>query len=139
MDITLWSRCFSSISGFDSDSRAHFRTESVQRLINYNKIEYFVHRRRVVYFKWKYSFMYLNWTYPYDSDVFVQFRVLIRISEPNSVSNQSRDSFIFIKLNTLSTGEELLTSRGNRVLSILIGDNFMKQMFFFNFGYWVGF
>ena len=139
MDITLWSRCFSSISGFDSDSRAHFRTESVQRLINYNKIEYFVHRRRVVNFKWKYSFMYLNWTYPYDSDVFLQFRVLIRILEPNSVSNQSRDSFILIKLNTLSTVEELLTSRGNRVLSILIGDNYMKQMSFFNFGYWVGF
>ena len=59
--------------------------------------------------------------------------------EPNSVPNQSRDSFILIKLKTLSTGEELLTSRGNRVLSILIGDNFMKQMFFFNFGYWVGF
>ena len=159
MDITLWSRCFSSISGFDSDSRAHFRSESVQRLINYNKIEYFVHRSRVVNFKWKSSFMYLNWTYPYDSDVFLQFRVLIRILEPNSVSNQSRDSFILIKLKTLSTGEELLTSgigwdsnqsrdsfiliklktlstgeelltsRGNRVLSILIGDNFMKQMF----------
>ena len=129
MDITLWSRCFSSISGFDSDSRAHFRSESVQRLINYNKFEYFVHRSRVVNFKWKSSFMYLNWTYPYDSDVFLQFRVLIRILEPNSVSNHSRDSFILIKLKTLSTGEELLTSRGNRVLIILIGDNFMKQMF----------
>ena len=52
--------------------------------------------------------MYLNWTYPYDSDVFLQFRVLIRILEPISVPNQSRDSFILIKLNTLSAGEEFV-------------------------------
>ena len=121
--------------GFYSDSRAHFRSESVQRLINNNKIEYFVHRRRVVNFKWKYSFMYLNWTYPYDSDVFLQFRVLIRILEPICVPNQSRDSFTLIKLNALSTGAELLTSSGNRVLSISIGHILMKQIFFFNFGF----
>ena len=139
MEITLWSRCFSSISGIGLDSRAHFRSESVQRFIYFIKLNTLSTVEEFVSFKGKYSFMYLNWTYPYDSDVFLHFMDLIRILEPNSVSNQSRDSFILIKLNTLSTGEELLTSRGNRVLSILIGDNFMKQMFFFNFGYWVGF
>ena len=32
----------SSNLGFDSVSRAHFRSESVQRLINFNKIRQFV-------------------------------------------------------------------------------------------------
>ena len=162
----------------------------------------------------KWSFKYLNWTYLYEADVFLQFRVLIRILEPICVPNQSRDSFILIKLNTLSTREEfaslkgkwsfkylnwtylyeadvflqfrvlirnlepicvpnprslfrdsvyfnkieadfvhsfeslqrfiyfkksLLASRGKGVYSILIGHKIMKQMFFFNFGFWFGF
>ena len=29
--------------GFDSGSRAHFRSEWVQRFINFNKIQHFVH------------------------------------------------------------------------------------------------
>ena len=32
-----------SISGFYSGSRSHFRSESVQRLIYFNKIQHFVH------------------------------------------------------------------------------------------------
>ena len=32
----------SSNSGFDSVSRAHFRSESVQRLIIFNKIQHFI-------------------------------------------------------------------------------------------------
>ena len=41
----------------------------------------------------------------------LQFRVLIRVLEPISVPNQSRDSFILIKLNTLSTGEEFVMDK----------------------------
>ena len=33
---------FSSISGFDSGSRANFRAESLQRLMYFNQIEHFV-------------------------------------------------------------------------------------------------
>ena len=33
--------------GFDSDFRAQFRSESVQRFIYFNKIEYFARSRRV--------------------------------------------------------------------------------------------
>ena len=32
----------SSISGFDSLSRAHFRSELVQRFLNFNKIRHFI-------------------------------------------------------------------------------------------------
>ena len=32
--------------------------------------------------------------------------------QPISVPNQSRDSFILIKLNTLSTGEEFVSFKG---------------------------
>ena len=38
----LMMHIFPSISGFDSASRAHFRSESVLRLIYFNKNEHFV-------------------------------------------------------------------------------------------------
>ena len=47
LDISIWCRCFLSIFDFDSDSRPHFLPESVQRLIYFNKIGYFVHKRSV--------------------------------------------------------------------------------------------
>ena len=53
LDISIWCRCFLSIFDFDSDSRPHFRSESVQRFINCNKIGYFVHRRRVRKEQWE--------------------------------------------------------------------------------------
>ena len=67
MGISIWCRCFLSIFDFDSDSRPHFRSESVQRFINCNKIGsesvqrfincnkigYFVHRRRVCNEQWE--------------------------------------------------------------------------------------
>ena len=53
MEISIWCRCFLSIFDFDSDSRPHFRLESVQRLIYYNKIGYFVHKRSVYKDQWE--------------------------------------------------------------------------------------
>ena len=47
LDISIWCRCFLSIFDFDSGSRPHFRSESVQRFIYCNKIGFFVHKRRV--------------------------------------------------------------------------------------------
>ena len=49
MDISIWCRCFLSIFDFYSDSRPHFRPESVQRFIYYNNIGYFFHKRRFFY------------------------------------------------------------------------------------------
>ena len=51
----------------------------------------------------------LNWTYLYDADGFLQFRGLIRVLEPISVPNESRDSFILIKFNSLSTWREIVS------------------------------
>ena len=51
----------------------------------------------------------INWTYLYDADGFLQFRVLIRVLELISFPNQSRDSFIIIKFNTLSIQKEIVT------------------------------
>ena len=53
LDISIWCRCFFSIFDFDSDSRPHFRPESVQRLIYFNKIGYFVHKRSVYKDQWE--------------------------------------------------------------------------------------
>ena len=51
----------------------------------------------------------LNWTYLYDADGFLQFRVLIRFLELISVPNESWDSFILIKFNTLSIWREIVS------------------------------
>ena len=51
----------------------------------------------------------LNWTYLYDADGFLQFRVLIRVLELISVPNESWDSFILIKFNTLSIWREIVS------------------------------
>ena len=50
----------------------------------------------------------LNWTYLYDADGFLQFPDLIRVLELISVPNHSKDSFILIKLNTLSSCTEIV-------------------------------
>ena len=42
----------SSISGYDSVSRAHFRSESVQRLINLSKIDTLSSWREIVSVHW---------------------------------------------------------------------------------------
>ena len=50
----------------------------------------------------------LNWTYHYDADGFLQFRVLIRVKELIYVPKHSKDSFILIKFNTLSSCPEIV-------------------------------
>ena len=53
LDISIWCRCFLSIFDFDSDSRPHFRSESVQRFIYFNKIGYLFHKRSVCREQWE--------------------------------------------------------------------------------------
>ena len=57
---------------------------------------------------WSYWCNSLNWTYLYDADGFLQFRVLIRLLGLISVPNHSRDSFILIKSNPLSSLKEIV-------------------------------
>ena len=47
--------------------------------------------------------------YLYDADGFLQFRVLIRVLVLISVPNHSKDSFILIKFNTLSSCPEIVS------------------------------
>ena len=65
--------------------------------------------RDVVRVHWSQWCNSLNWTYLYDADGFLQFRVMIRVLEPISVPNESRDSFILIKFNTLSIWREIVS------------------------------
>ena len=65
--------------------------------------------REIVSVHWSQWCNSLNWTYLYDADGFLQFRVMIRGLEPISVPNESRDSFILIKFNTLSTWREIVS------------------------------
>ena len=52
LDISLWCRCFLSISGFDSVSGAHYPPESVQRIIYFIQIGHFDLVRRVCWDHW---------------------------------------------------------------------------------------
>ena len=63
-----------------------------------------------------------------DADGFLQFRVLIRVLELISVPNHSRDSFILIEFNTLSSVRRLLVSIGVSGVIYLIGHILMMQM-----------
>ena len=106
-------RCFLSISGVDSGSGAHFHSESVQRYIYCNKIEHLHSWKecvRVYTVLWHNS---LNWSYLHDADDFFHFRVMIRVQELIFIRNQSRDSFILIKLNTLHSWREFVRVNSN--------------------------
>ena len=79
LGISLWCRCFLSIFDYDSDSRRHFRSESVLRFIYCNKIGYFVHKRRVCKEQCELVFPITKWIFLYDAEVFFQFSIMIRI------------------------------------------------------------
>ena len=55
-----------------------------------------------------------NWIYLNDADVFNQFTILIRILELISVPKHSRDSFILIIFNTLSSRIEIVGVHGSQ-------------------------
>ena len=55
-----------------------------------------------------------NWIYLNDADVFNQFPILIRILELISVPKHSRDSFILIIFNTLSSRIEIVGVHGSQ-------------------------
>ena len=79
-------------------------------LIKFNTLS---SRPEIVSVHWKLRCNSLNWTYLYDADGFLHFRVLIRVLELISVLNQSRDSFIKIKFNTLSSWRAIISVHGS--------------------------
>ena len=87
----------------NTDSRPHLRSESFQRFIILIKFNTLYSCPEIVCVHWKLRCNSLNWTYHYDADGFLQFPVLIRVLELISVPNHSKDSFILIKFNTLSS------------------------------------
>ena len=63
--------------------------------------------REIVSVHWSQWCNSLNWTYLDDAGGFLQFRVMIRYLELISVPNQSKDSTILIKFDTLSSWREI--------------------------------
>ena len=111
--ISLWCRCSLSIFDIDSDSRPHFRYESVQRLLYFKKVGIFVHRRRVCKEQWELV------TPSTELDISLWCRCYLSIFEFDSDSrphfrSESVQRFIYYKkLGTLSIGEEIVRSNGN--------------------------
>ena len=62
--------------------------------------------KECIWANWSKWCVSLNMTYLYDADVFLQFRVLIRLLVPISVPNHTRDSLIVFKLNSLYSCKE---------------------------------
>ena len=111
--ISLWFRCFLLINDFNSDSRSYFRSESVQRFIYFIKIGYFVHKRRVGKLQWELVLPFTKLDISLWCRCFLAILILIRILDLISDPNQSRDSYILIKLDTLSIREELVSCNWN--------------------------
>ena len=115
-----WSQCKKSLNWtylYDADVFLQFRVLSrvieVISVPNHTRDSFILIKlntqyswRECVSVKWSQCIKSLNWTYLYDADVFLQFRVMIRVLELISVPNHSRDSFILIKLNTLYTWKQ---------------------------------
>ena len=124
---------------FDSDSRPHFRPESVQRFIYFNKIGYFFHKRSVCKDQWELVFPFTKleisiWCWCFLS-IFVLIRILDLISDPN----QSRDSYIWIKLDTFSIREVFVRTNGNLCSHSLNWKYLYDADVFFQFSFWFGF
>ena len=76
--------------------------------MNFTKFNTLSSCPEIVSVHWKLRCNSLNWTYLYDAEGFLQFPVLIRVLELISVPNHSKDSFILIELNTLSSCTEIV-------------------------------
>ena len=95
LDISLWCRWFLSISGFDSVSGEHFSSNHSRDSFILFRLDTLGLGDVYVGIIGKYCCTSLIWTYLYDADGFFQFLVFIRFLEHISVSNHSRDLFIF--------------------------------------------
>ena len=62
--------------------------------------------KECIWANWSLWYNSLNKTYLYDADVFLHFRVLIRLLVPISIPNESTDSIIVFKMNTLYSWKE---------------------------------
>ena len=103
---------FFSISGFDSVSRAHFVQNQVRDSFNSFRLVTLSLGDEYVGIFGNYCHNSPNWTYLYDADVFLQFRVLIRILELICVPNPSRVSINSFRLDTVSLGDEYVVVVG---------------------------
>ena len=120
---------FSFIFDSDSDSRPHFRCESVQRFICFNKIGYFVHKRivgklqleLVLPFTKVYISMWCRCFLPifdFDSD-----------SRPYFISESVQRYIYFNKIGYFVHTRRFFLSMGIFVTIHWIGYIFMIQMF----------
>ena len=127
IDSVHWSQWCNSLNWtylYDADGFLQFRVLiRVLELIsvpNHSRDSFFLTKFNTLYawreidsVHWSQWCNSLNWTYLYDADGFLQFRVLIRVLELISVPNHSKDSFILIEFNTLSTCPEIVRVHWN--------------------------
>ena len=107
---------------YDLDVFHHFRgvirllvpisvsNESTDSIIVF-KLNILYSRKECIRANWFLSYSSLNMTYQYDADVFLLFRILIRLLLPIFVPNESTDSFVVFKLYTLHSWKECIRAK----------------------------
>ena len=113
LGISLWCRCFLSIFDYDSDSRPHFRSESVQRFICFNTIGYFVHKSRVCKEQRELVLLFTKLDKSIWCRCFLTIFDFDSDSRPHFRSESVQRFIYFLKLDTLSIREEFVRSIGN--------------------------
>ena len=113
LGISLWCRCFLSIFDYDSDSRPHFRSESVQRFICFNTIGYFVHKSRVCKEQRELVLLFTKLDKSIWCRCFLTIFDFDSDSRPHFRSESVQRFKYFLKLDTLSIREEFVRSIGN--------------------------
>ena len=103
---------FSFKFDYDSVSRPHFRPNQSRDSYTLIKLDTFSIKEEFLRSNGNYYYHSQNWMYLYDADVFFDFSILIRVLDQISDPNQSRDSYIIIKLDTLAMREGFFLSMG---------------------------
>ena len=86
--------------------------ESTDSIIVF-KLNTLYSRKECIRANWFLSYSSFNRTHLYDGDVFLHFRILIRLLVPISVLNETTDSIIVFKLNTLNSWKECIRANWN--------------------------
>ena len=82
---------------------------------------------------WSQQYKSINMTNLYEADVFFQFQILIRVLELISVPNQSKDSQILIKMNTLYSLKECVSVNWGQQYKSINRTNLYEADVFFQF------
>ena len=140
MDISIWCGCFLRIFDFDSDSRPHFRSESVQRFIYFNKIGYFFHKRSVCKEQWELVLPFTKLDISIWCGCFLSIFDFDSDSRPHFLSESVQRFIYFNKIGYFFHKRSVCKEQWELVLTFTKLDiSIWCRCFLSNFRFWFGF